>query len=261
MELLQFSLGLATLPAKDFEIQERAEIFRLQQVSMERAILSDQNISEGILTNIRPNECDCCQWRFVSCTESIVTTFVLRLGFTFGMQWLPQTVAFLHTESVFLDAALDLSHLPRNLRYCYLSNLQVANFDDTSATATLNFSNLPPDLEEFLLVTESILFGRIYIPNLPQNLRVCFVWGEKLKTVLVANSALPASLEWLFVSGHKAKVRCIDERYVDSRVYCRNLQWMAARGLGESSKKMLPLGRNAANMCGQIEKIDIVPYG
>ena len=234
--------------------QPHPEVIRLQQLSMERAVLTEQNIEKGILLNIEPNRENCCDWRLVSCYDGIVKTFVLQHEFSFGVGWLPHTVEYLHVVNAILDSALALERFPRNLRYCWLNNIKALNFDDQSSIESLNFAYLPPNLEEFFLVTLSYHFGTIYVPSLPKSLRMCAVWGIRLSSVMIASEKIPQSLEKMRFSGFKMKVQSIDTKKLDKRVQGVSENWAVARVLWMSAKGQYSLGQGLENKCARVQK-------
>ena len=189
--------------------------------SVLRALLIGFNVESGIAEYLFPDEesrKDCCRWIGVECTDGFVTTLVspvFRYGaFYMHMQWLPQTIAYLHAVVGKVEGHLAIEQLPRNLRYFFLFAPEAC----ATGTDVLNFEKLPHRLEELWMTMTSSVSGTVYVPSLPSKMRVCLLQSSTLQTVLICNSGIPESLERFALLNKKVKIHCIDDKNVDKRV-------------------------------------------
>ena len=221
-----FCVDLFTDPS----IGDRNLYLERQQVSVERALLTDKNIQSNIMRYLLRDDGDrnnCCLWRTCRCTDGLLKTFVLTkplpyaddiYAYDLNTSWLPHSLEFLHVTNAEFPNRFSISTLPRSLRYCYLHGTRHADLRFRRALTVLDLSQLPQKIEELDLRPIDALFGTVYVPDLPRSMRICLIRIYSVWEVYVANDGLPESLEIALFTGGKVKLWSTTPGKLDKRI-------------------------------------------
>ena len=200
----------------------------MQQVSMERALLTDQNTHDDIMAHfigVGSREEDCCSWRGVECIDgtlsALVLTYQLPKGYSpvpweVTLAWLPHSLEFIHMDAVKFTDTLAIEDLPRGLRYLRMHKMQPST---RAKFNTLNFAALPQRIEEISLQNDGHpVYGFVDARVLPPTLTYCLINNYMfLRAIYVTSESLPACLKAFYYQGKKAKVVSTDGQELDKR--------------------------------------------
>ena len=157
---------------------------------------------------------DVCQWKGVECENNAVARIIwntsVRVYGKLDVDWIPSTsreVCMCWQNVQKLKTRL----LPREL--CILE------MDECELCGEVDFEKLPERLQ-VLSLTQNKIMGTLSLSHLPPRIRTVDVRWNDFDTVLVRNSALPDSLEWVKVRQPfmVKKVVCVDAKKMDKRI-------------------------------------------
>ena len=204
----------------------------MQQSSMEIAFAIPMNLHLGFweyaLMRDGATLEDCCSWSNVQCTDGVVTTIVLDAGggnnntaFAVKLEFLPATLRFLHFQRSFVSS-FSLRSLPRDLCYVFMDRVSVSGALGQEFTNSLSLRHLPLYAEEVFLRFQQPIFQTVALDDLPTGLRLLYIAHPSIKSAIVDNKSLPASLERanIFSSGFGrwTTLISVDGDRVDSRI-------------------------------------------
>ena len=150
---------------------------------------------------------DACTWHGIECTDGNVTSINLSspLGNMFfykvQLEWLPQSVEFMHFENVNFTSEWSGEVLPRCLKYLCLRNFDkdpTVSFLQDSFNRSLNLRKLPAAMEE-LIVWLGWCPGLIHIDILPASMRLLVLATSKIRRAIIDMAMLPESIQTLAI--------------------------------------------------------------
>ena len=204
----------------------------MQQVSMERALLTDQNTQDDIMAHFMgagSREEDCCSWRGVECVDGTLSALVLTyqlpkryvpVPWELTLAWLPHSIEFMHMDAVKLTDTLAIEDLPRGLRYLRMHKMQPST---RAKLNTLNFAALPQRIEEISLQNDAQpVYGFVDARVLPETLTYCLLQNFTfLRAIYVTSASLPPGLKGFYYRGKSTKVVSTDGLSLDKRIQHR----------------------------------------
>ena len=228
------------------------ELPEKQQICMERALLSTNNVNHEIwryLCAQDSHRSDALKWRGVECTGSMITGFVMTTPksrtaeYDLSLAWLPNTIQYLYCKFVIFHNHFHCKEFPRDLRYMYVRSAEF--IDGENSSGVFNLESLPIHMEELHLTTKHAFCGRVMITSLPQRLVSLTITNVKIKQVIVNNDGLPEGLQAVLINGGGPKIICATEKKPDRRV---------SNGKGISLYVRSKYAEKYAQMCGVIER-------
>ena len=217
---------ILVLPA---DPQSASDSTTKQNICMRNTLILPQNtvlqndgtdIWNYLLTEISTKE-DCCSWRGVECTNTEVTSFVLThhtLGhfkWHIGIGWLPSSLRYAYIKYVVFSDPFSIVSLPRGLRFLHIHYGSTALVTQSDI---LNLSQLPPKMEEILLHIRDGFCGTVYIPSLPESLKLCALISADIRVAYIDNRGLPKGLKRITLTDETVKTYSTDGRKMDKRV-------------------------------------------